>query len=52
MSKNSKRWEKSGDICPTCGKETEYLVDDLYVYKERCKKCGWENTFLNEEASL
>jgi len=44
-----KRWEKSGDKCPLCGKETDVYVDDVFVYRERCKNCKWEHKFNMEE---
>ena len=49
MSNGKKRWVKSGVKCPLCDEETEMLVDDVYAYKERCKKCGWENKFNTME---
>ena len=49
MSNGKKRWVKSGVKCPLCDGETEMLVDDVYAYRERCKKCGWENKFNTME---
>jgi hypothetical protein len=38
-----RRWEVSDeDICPQCNKPTEWLVDDMYSYAERCPRCKWE----------
>lgn len=44
----SRRWVKSNDKCPRCKRYTEQLIDDIYVYAERCKLCGWRVNFTND----
>jgi len=43
-----KEWIKSEFRCPRCGETTEILVDDVYEYAERCKKCGWHHNFRRD----